>query len=232
MNGHRQADHCTAPLRDAGFPYQMPRKQIGFYMTNLTKLRLFSLVTSSILAGSLCQAAFATEIAGINFTDTLNLGGKDLQLNGAGVRSGLVNKMYVVGLYLQAKASTADEVLAAQGPRRITLVMLDDISSEDLGDVFIKGLNNNMDQIDKQKTIRNLIRFGEMFASVPGLRKGDKVDVDWSPETGMQCYVSSKKFGEAIPDLVLYNAILRIWVGANPSDPALKSKLLAAAAQK
>jgi hypothetical protein len=201
-------------------------------MTNLDKLRLISLVTSCILAGSLCQSAFATESAGINFTDTLKLGGKDLQLNGAGERSGFDNKMYVAGLYLQAKASTADEVLTAQGPRRITLVMLHDISSEDLGDAFLRTLNKNMDQLDKKKILSHIGKFGEMFASVPGLKKGDKVDVDWSPETGMQCYVNSKKLGEAIPDLVFYNAILIIWLGANPSDPTLKPKLLAAVAQK
>ena len=201
-------------------------------MTKLNKLHLMCLVTSSVLAGSLCQSAFATEIAGINFTDTLKLGGKNLQLNGVGVRSGLVNKMYVAGLYLQARATTAEEVLTAQGPRRITLVMMHDISSDDLGDAFIKALNNNVDQLEKKKMVRHLVQFGEMFASVPGLKRGDKVDVDWSPETGTQCYVNSRKLGDAIPDLGFYNAILKIWLGANPSDPALKPKLLAAVAQK
>lgn len=201
-------------------------------MTNLKNLRLICLITSSILAGSLCPSAFAAAIAGVKFTDTLKLGGKDLQLNGVGVRKGLVNNMYVAGLYLQAKASTPNEVLTASGPRRITLVMLNDISSEDLGDAFIKALNSNLDQPDRQKSIKHIVYFGEMFASVQGLKKGDKVDVDWSPESGMQCYINSKKFGEAINELAFYNAILKTWLGANPIDPALKLKLLATVAKR
>ncbi len=201
-------------------------------MTNLKKMRSIILMASTILAGSSCPAAFATDVAGITFADTLKLSGKDLKLNGVGVRKGLLNNMYVAGIYLQAKASTAEEVLTAQGPRRITMVMLHNISSQDLGDAFIKALNSNMDPLDKQKTLRHLVTFGDMFASVPGLKKGDKVDVDWSPETGMQCYVNSKKLGESISELAFYNSILRIWLGANPSDPALKPKLLAAVAQR
>lgn len=201
-------------------------------MTNLKNLRLICLITSSILAGSLCPSAFATAIAGVKFADTLKLGGKDLQLNGVGVRRGLVNNMYVAGLYLQAKASTPNEVLTAPGPRRITLVMLNDISSEDLGDAFIKALNSNLDQPDRQKSIKHIVNFGELFASVQGLKKGDKVDVDWSPESGMQCYINSMKFGEAIKELTFYNAILKTWLGANPIDPALKLKLLATVAQR
>lgn len=201
-------------------------------MTKLKKMRSIILMASTILAGSSCPPAFATDVAGITFTDTLKLRGTDLQLNGAGVRKGLVNNMYVAGIYLQAKASTADEVLTAQGPRRITLVMLHNISSEDFGAAFLKALNSNMDPLDKQKTLKHLVTFGEMFASVPGLKKGDKVDVDWSPESGMQCYINSKKVGESISELAFYNSILRIWLGANPSDPALKPKLLAAVAQR
>ncbi len=201
-------------------------------MTNLKKMRSIILMASAISAGSLCPAAFATDVAGITLTDTLKLSGKDLKLNGVGVRKGLVNDMYVAGIYLQAKASTADEVLTAQGPRRITLVMLQNISSEEFGKAFIKALNSNMEPLDKQKTLRHLVTFGDMFASVPGLKKGDRVDVDWSPETGMQCYLNRKKLGESISELAFYNSVLRIWLGANPSDPALKPKLLASVVQR
>jgi hypothetical protein len=195
-------------------------------------LRTPLLLAGTIIACALSQPGWAAEVAGIRFADTAKVSGQDLQLNGLGVRSKQVEKMYAAGLYLQARASTADEVMEAEGPRRIELVMLRDFSAQDLGEAFITGLTNNMDKSARPRIVAQIIRFGEMFSEVQGLKKGDKVDLDWLPGTGTQCYVNGKKVGQVNPDLVFYNAILRIWLGDKPSDVALKPKLLASVAQR
>ncbi len=56
-----------------------------------------------------------------------------LQLNGAGVRYKAIFKVYAAGLYLTAKASTPEAVIAAGGARRLQIVMLREIDAEELG---------------------------------------------------------------------------------------------------
>jgi hypothetical protein len=197
-------------------------------MASIRTLRTLILLAGIIFA----YPVQAAEVAGIRFADTVKVSGQELQLNGLGVRSKAVEKLYAAGLYLQTRASTPEEVLGVEGPRRIELVMMRDFSSQDFGEAFITGLNNNMDKGDRPKIVAQIIRFGEMFSEVPGLKKGDKVDVDWLPGSGTQCYVNGKKVGQLSPDLVFYNAILKIWLGEKPSDATLKPKLLATVAQR
>ena len=57
-------------------------------------------------AAMLCAAsgvAMAAEVAGVKLDDSISLGGKTLVLNGAGVRTRAVFKVYAMGLYLTKK---------------------------------------------------------------------------------------------------------------------------------
>ena len=176
------------------------------------------------------QGASAAEVAGVKFSDSVKVAGKDLQLNGLGVRTKFIIKVYAAGLYLQDKrATTLDEVMKAEGPRRMQLVMLRDVSSEAFGESFMTGLNNNLDTKEKSKIVTQISKFGEMFATLDSLKKGDTLDIDWIPCTGTVVLVNGKRNGEATPDLVFYNSILKIWLGDKPADESLKTKLLASA---
>ena len=191
-----------------------------------------TLVTGALLAGAFGQAASAAEVAGIKFADTVKVAGKELQLNGLGVRTKFIVKVYAAGLYLQDKKSTVEEVLAAEGPRRIQLVMMRDITSDDFGNSFMSGINNNLDSKDKTKIVTQISKFGEMFAGIESLKKGDVLDLDWVPGTGTVCLLNGKRVGEVTPDIAFYNAITKIWLGNKPADASLKPKLLAAAPKK
>jgi hypothetical protein len=103
-----------------------------------------------------------------------------------------------------------------------------DISSDDFGSAFMSGLNNNLDKTEKSKIVTQISKFGEMFAMLEGLKKGDVLNLDWVPGSGTTCYLNNKRIGEVAPDLIFYNAILSIWLGENPVDSSLKPKLLAA----
>ena len=179
------------------------------------------------------QGASAAEVAGVKFSDSVKVAGKDLQLNGLGVRTKFIIKVYAAGLYLQDKrATTLDEVMKAEGPRRMQLVMMRDISSETFGEAFMAGLNNNLDTKEKSKIVTQISKFGEMFATLDSLKKGDTLDIDWIPGTGTVVLVNGKRNGEATPDLVFYNSVLKIWLGDKPADDTLKGKLLASSAKK
>jgi hypothetical protein len=191
-----------------------------------------ALLAGAFLACAFSQGASAAEVAGVKFPDTQKIAGKELQLNGLGVRTKFIVKVYAAGLYLQDKATTVDEVMKADGPRRMQLVMMREISSDSFGENFMTGLNNNVDTKDKSKIVTQISKFGEMFALLDALKKGDVLDLDWIPGTGTQCYLNGKKIGEVTPDILFYNSILKIWLGEKPVDNSLKTKLLAPAAAK
>ncbi len=168
----------------------------------------------------------ATDVAGVKFEDTATVNGQALKLNGAGLRTKVIFKVYALGLYLPEKKTTAADILATQGARRVQIVSLRDLSSEDFGDAFMKGLNANTDAAERTRLLPQTKTFGEMFAAIPGLKKGDVLLVDWIPGTGTVCTLNGKKIGETVPDVAFYNAILRIWIGDKPADSDLKPKLL------
>lgn len=196
----------------------------------IKNIAIKTLITGALLAGAFGQAALAAEVSGVKFADTAKVAGKELQLNGLGVRNKLVFKVYAAGLYLQDKKSTVEEVLASEGPRRMQLVMMRDITSEAFGDAFMSGINNNLDSKDKTKIVTQISKFGEMFALLDALKKGDVLDLDWVPGQGTTCYLNGKRIGDITPDVAFYNAILKIWLGNKPADASLKPKLLAPAA--
>ncbi|WP_256078597.1 chalcone isomerase family protein [Massilia sp. YIM B04103] len=168
----------------------------------------------------------STDVAGVKFEETATVAGQQLKLNGAGLRTKVIFKVYALGLYLSEKKTSMADILAVPGARRIQIVSMRDLSSEDFGKAFMDGLNANTDQTERTKILPQTKTFGEMFAAIPGLKKGDVLLVDWIPGVGTQCQLNGKKIGETVPDVAFYNAITRIWIGDKAVDSSLKPKLL------
>lgn len=188
---------------------------------------LRSLVASLFLTVAVAlPAAAAIDVNGYKFDDTVKVGGKDLKLNGAGMRTKVIIKVYAAGLYLTDKKTSMAEIAALDGPRRVTLVMARDVSSDSFGSAFMDGLKENNSVAERNAIVTQVGKFGEMFAGVPGLKKGDVLHIDWIPGSGTTCELNGKKLVENVPDVAFYNAILRIWMGENPVDRSLKSALL------
>jgi hypothetical protein len=191
----------------------------------------FSIGIKRVLLGA-CLALFAAvgaaavEVAGVKMDDTVRVGNRDLKLNGAGVRYKAIFKVYVAGLYLEGKKGTPADVLALPGPKRMTIVMLRDIGAEEFGNSFMAGIQKNSERAEKNKVITQLLKFGELFASIPELKKGDVLTTDWVPGTGTLLLLNGKKITEVIPDVIFYNMFLKIWLGEKPADAQLKKLLL------
>ena len=187
---------------------------------------LKALLAGAAMACALLQTAAAAEISGVKFDDTVKLAGKELKLNGVGMRTKFIVKVYAAGLYLPEKKNTVADIMKIDGPRRLTLVMMRDVSADDFGQSFMTGLNNNIDKAEKSRYLTHISKFGEMFGATGGLKKGDVLHIDWIPDTGTQCELNGKKISEALPDVNYYNAVLKIWLGDKPADSALKPALL------
>lgn len=189
---------------------------------------LMSLVVAASLAMGLGMHAQAMEVGGIKLDDTTKVANQELKLNGAGVRTWAVFKVYAAGIYLPEKKKTVPDIMASNGARRVKLVLLRDVNNEELGQAFMDGLNANSDKAEKAKFVNQTMKMGEIFASIAKLSKGDSISIDWIPGQGMHVLVNDKRVGEVLPDIAFYNAFMRIWLGEKPVDNTLKQALLGA----
>ncbi|MCY4755671.1 chalcone isomerase family protein [Pelomonas aquatica] len=178
------------------------------------------------LALSLGGAAQAVEVGGLKLDDTAKVGGKELKLNGAGVRVRIVVKVYAMALYLTEKKTTTAGVLESSGPRRFTLGLLREVTGDELGQAFMAGITANTDKAERSKFVNQLAQFGEAFVSIPQAKKGDIITVDWVPDTGTVMALNGKQIGDPLKDVGFYNAVLKIWLGDKPVDSTLKPELL------
>lgn len=194
-------------------------------MTAVSNFSFKAVLAGMFFAASASQAA--VDVAGVKYEDSMAVGGKQLVLNGAGVRNKFVVKVYTAGLYLEAPQSTVEGVMKSEGPKRVRLVMMMNISTDDLGSAFMAAISKNVSDTDKAKIVTQISKYGELFGLTDNLKKGDTIDTDWVPGVGNQIYLNGKKVGPVIPDLLFYNSLLRIWLGDKPVDPALKPLLLA-----
>ena len=188
--------------------------------------RLGRSLAAACLCAALAQAALAVEVGGVRLDETVQLASRELKLNGAGVRYKVIFKVYTIALYLPEKKTQLADILALPGPRRLEIVMLRDITSDELGLAFMQGLNRSSDQADRTRLLSQTMQFGAMFEMVPGLKKGDILTVDWLPEEGTLCKLNGKQVGDKVPELAFYNALLKIWIGAHPADTQLRAHLL------
>ena len=165
-------------------------------------------------------------VNGVRYDDTVDLRGAKVQLNGAGTRYKAVFKVYTAGLYLPKKANTPQEVLAMHGAKRITVTMLRDIDSGELGKLFARGMEDNMDRKEFSRLIPGVMRMSQLFSDIKGLKSGEGFTLDWIPGTGAVVSVKGVQQGEPFKEQEFFNAILRIWLGPVPADWKLKDALL------
>ena len=158
-------------------------------------------------------AAQAVEIEGHSIPESLQLGGRALVLNGAVVRRFAIFKVEVAALYLAERQTTLEGVFSLAGPKRLRLVMLRDVSAEDLRKKFLSDLRSVSAPAELAQLDREIAALGEMFRAVT-LREGDVITVDWLPGAGTIVAHNGRSVSPApLPPELLYRLILRIFVG-------------------
>ena len=191
----------------------------------MTILKRWALgVCAFILAGSAWSQAVT--VADVKYEPTQTLGDTTVQLNGAGVRYKAVFKVYTAGLYLEKKASTPQEVASQRGPKRLSITMLREIDSTELGKLFSRGMEDNMDRAAFSRIVPGVLRMSQIFSDHKKLQAGDQFMIDWIPGTGTVITVKGKVQGEPFKEPEFFNALMGIWLGNLPADFKLKDALL------
>jgi Chalcone isomerase-like len=167
-----------------------------------------------------------TTLAGVKFEPEITLGGQKLQLNGAGVRYRAVFKVYAGALYTASKASKNEDVLKTNAPKRLHMVALRDVSGDDFGKLFTRGMEANASREEFAKSINSVIRMGQIFADAKQFKQGDVIFVDYVPGTGTFISLKGKQLGDAFKEPEFNSLMMKIWFGQKPADEAFRGALL------
>ena len=128
------------------------------------------------------------------------------------------------------KVATPEEFYAATGPKRMSITMLREIDSSELGKLFSRGIEDNMDKAGFSRLVPGVLRMSQIFSDHKKLMTGDVFTIDWVPGTGTIITVKGVPQGEPFKEQEFFNALLRIWLGPNPADWKLKDAMLGKAA--
>jgi Chalcone isomerase-like len=172
------------------------------------------------------QSGAGVSVEGQVFEDRVVLGGTPLTLNGTGVRAVAWFKGYAAGLYLAQRASTAAQVEAQAGPKRLQLRMLQDVPAAEFTKAFRKGVTRNCTPAQLAALGDRLDRFAGLIDGVGKVRKGDVIDLDLDPPRGLLFAINGKLRGAPISGDEFYAALLRAFVGEQPYDEKLRAGLL------
>ena len=173
-------------------------------------------------------SAQAAELEGVTLEDRIRVDSQDLQLNGIALRMRYsIFKVYVAGLYLPEKATTAPAAIDARGAKRIVLVMLRDATADQFLESIDAGMRANSNEAELAQ-VRQQIE--DLFGKIRGVgqaRTGMRIVLDYAPSVvGTTLFVDGAPQGKPMPGEDFYRALLRIWLGERPVQDDLKKILL------
>lgn len=200
----------------------------------MNALRTFTTARHLVVAWCLVGLTAATHattaptvISGVPFEQELTARGTRLQLNGAGLRTSVVFKVYAGGLYLPKKASTLTEVTSQPGIKRWHVVFLRDFDGNELGKQFIKAMEKGATKTEFATMIPTFARIGEMFSQKKRMASGESYTLEWVPNEGTYVYFNGKLASiEPLKDGVFFQVYMRLLLGDNPADASLKARVL------
>lgn len=173
----------------------------------------------------LSTSASAVELAGVRLADSVQVGSRDLQLNGAGVRSRFFFDLYITALYLPGKSTSFAAVLADGGEKRIALHLLVGISADHLYSALKNAIAANHTPAELGALEGSLKEFAAIFRTIDEINKGDVVTLDYLPGSGTRVGVNGAAKG-TVGGAPFYGALLKVWLGDKPAQADLKQKLL------
>lgn len=179
-----------------------------------------------VIAAVCASAALASvEVAGVKFDDKISAGGQELVLNGAGVRSKLFIKLYAAGLYVTQKSSNAKTVVDAKTARRVQMVMLRDLTADQLADALKDGIDNNASQAELDAIKTEVDQLLGIMRAMKEAKTKQIVALDFSADGKTTVSVNGAARGSVASE-PLQRALLKIWLGDKPIQNDLKSAML------
>ena len=171
--------------------------------------------------------ASAIEVEGVPVPDRARLttNGPELVLNGVGVRTRLMFKIYVAALYLPNRSENGETILGDDQPVRLFLHMLRNLTPHQLSSSINDALQETLTPEQRTPLEARLRRFHAIFETGQKVKEGTQIVIDYVPQHGTIILVDGEE-KDRIPGGDFNRALLRIWIGERPRDPKLRKALL------
>lgn len=176
-------------------------------------------VATVIVLAAVIHLVGAT-LAGITLPDTAQVAGKTLVLNGLGLRSKMMFKVYVAGLYLEAKSSDGAAILKADAPKRVTLQFMRDLDRQQMVDAFTESFAANSPDAASLKA-----DFDKMLAAFEPIKTGDQWTFTYVPGKGTTLAVKGADKA-TVPGHAFSQAMFGCWLGPKPPTGDLQKGML------
>jgi long-chain acyl-CoA synthetase len=196
-------------------------------------VKVAAAVSSGKLAGRLAgmvvalfaAVALAAEVGGVKLDDKVSMGAQELVLNGAGVRTRVVFKVYVASLYLPQKATELATVLS-KSPRRIQLNLLRTLAADQLVEALNEGLAENNTAAELAAVKSQVDQLATIMKSFKEVKEKDVITLDFvdgATRIGLNGEAKGSIGGDAFNQ-----ALIKVWLGDKPVQADLKKSLLGA----
>ena len=165
--------------------------------------------------------AHAASLAGVTLPDTQQVVGTTLVLNGLGLRTKLMVKVYVAGLYLEQKSSDPGAIIKADAPKRIVMQFLHSASKSQMADAFDESFKDNAGEAEK--TMKPDI--DQLLGALGPVKVGDQMVLTYVPGTGTTLAINGReKLNIANP--AFGPVLFSVWLGPKPQNADLKKGML------
>jgi Chalcone isomerase-like len=169
----------------------------------------------------------AAELDGVTLEDRAQVDGQELELNGMALRTRVIFRVYVAGLYLPSKTRSAQAAISSKGPKRIVLVMMRDANAEQFVLAIEAGLRDNHSEAQLAAVKAQIESLTATIRAIGQARRGMRIVLDYLPsQGGTQLFVDGPPRGRLMAGEEFFRALLRIWLGENPPQEDLKQGLL------
>jgi len=161
-------------------------------------------------------------VSGVKIDDKLSLEGKDLTLNGAGLREKMWIDLYVGSLYVTKKSTNAQDIIDSKDAAAIKLNI---VSGMITSDKMIDAVNEGFESSTNKNTAplkAKIDKFKGFFKEK--INKGDSFIIMFNG-TETIVYKNGVKKG-SIDGHDFKKALFGIWLGKKPADDDLKDGML------
>jgi Chalcone isomerase-like len=165
--------------------------------------------------------ARAGTINGVTLPGTVQVGNTTLQLNGMGLRTKFMVKVYVAGFYLPQKSSDPAAILKSDTPKRIVLHFCRDVSKDQLTGGFAESFHNNSP--DAENILKPDIE--RLFAALEPVKQDEEIVFTYLPGEGTSV-VQGGKEKLAISGSAFAEMLFSVWLGPKPPNASLKKGLM------
>lgn len=184
-------------------------------------MKKFLITILTLTVGAL---SFALELAGVKVDESMDIDGKNLVLNGAGVRKKAFFDLYVGSLYLPGKSADEKEIISSNEPMAIKLNIVSGlVGSKEMKEAVDEGFKNSVPASELPKLAGRIEKFTAAF-SKEEIKKGDVFD--FIAHKGTVTALKNGKEVERVEGEDFKSGLFGIWLGAVPADKNLKKGLL------